>query len=308
MVSQTSLILVRQNEPLQIKRLRAQRHIYGHAKLILALQSVMVVAIPALGALFVIYRPEWKATLAFYGISIAILDSVVLEPLHKRLRRRAAKIQEAFDCYVLELPWDKTHIGSPVEEEDIHSASTAHHRGRPDDQLLNWYPAAIAEIRLPLGRIICQRANLRWDADLRRRCRFALASLLFILSIGISWAGLQGGTTLELLTLGVLAPLAPILLWGIREFQKHGEAAETTERLREKSNDLWKKALEEKLSDTDLLSQSRQLQSEIYDRRSSAPMIFDWIYKLLRSRLEDQMSVAAEELVSQAKSSSVSRP
>jgi hypothetical protein len=245
--------------------------------------------------------PELKGGLAFYGILVSILDVAIFDPWHQRLRRMAAIVQEAFDCSVLQLSWDDMRVGSPPEEEDVHDASSAYLGGRDDPTLKDWYPVAAGELPVALGRIICQRANLRWDATLRRRYRMRLAEVLLALGIIICVIGLRPGFSLEQLTLGVLAPIAPMVLWGIREFRLHGDAAAISDRLREKSSALWSAAIARRVSEEQLAFQSRQLQSEIYNRRSTAPMIAGWIYRHMRASGEEQMNVAANELVREAK-------
>ncbi len=146
-----------------------------------------------------------------------------------------------------------------------------------------------------------QGINLRWETALRRRYRAWLAAIIAALGLVISYVGLRGGFTLEQLTVGVLAPIAPMLLWGIREFQKHGESADTSDRLRGKGMLLWAAGLERQLPEGELIVRSRQLQSEIYDWRVNSPIIFDRIYRWLRASGEEQMNVAASELVRDAK-------
>lgn len=125
--------------------------------------------------------------------------------------------------------------------------------------------------------------------------RVWLSVALLALGALISIIGFRQGSSLEQLTLAVLAPIAPMLLWGIREFQKHGEAAQISDRLREKTTAVWEAALQKQLSPDDLSLFSRQLQGEIYNRPVTAPMIFSWVYQLLRSSGEEQMDVAASE-------------
>jgi hypothetical protein len=296
-------ITTRQNEPGQIKRLRAQRHLYARAKRVVGLQILLTTIFPVAGAVAVLLLPKLAGTLAFYGIVISILDVAVFEPWQKGIITIAAKIQEAFDCYVLDLPWDEIRVGSKPEDEEVHAASAAYLSGKDDTQLQNWYPTAAGDVPLALGRIICQRANLRWDSALRRRYRTWLAVTLIVLGLVISAIGLRNGSSLEGLTIGILAPLAPMIMWGIREYRKHGEAADTSDRLRATSMALWTDALKRQMSDDKLSVAARQLQSEIYGRRSSAPIIFNWIYQRLRDSGEEQMNVAADELVRQAKES-----
>ncbi|HZI57620.1 MAG TPA: S-4TM family putative pore-forming effector [Verrucomicrobiae bacterium] len=294
-------ITTRQNAPEEIKKLRAQRYLYGKAKIVMGLQAVLTVVFPVAGAIAELFWPSLKGGLAFYGIAISVLDIAVLEPLQKKMRTVAAKIQELFDCNVLNLGWDDIGVGYRPDEEDIHAASSAHRGGKEDPQLKDWYPTAVVDLPLSLGRIVCQRTNLRWDAALRRRYRTWLACILLILGATVAFIGFRNGASLEQLTVGVLAPIFPMFLWGIRQFQEQGEAADTSDLLREKSSMLWTAAIEKQLSDEELSVRSRQLQNAIFSRRSTAPMIFDWIYKLLRRSEEERMNVAAAEFVRQAK-------
>jgi hypothetical protein len=295
--------IAKQNSPGEIKKLRAQRHLYRQAKRVAGLQILLTVVIPAIGILCELFWSQTKGSVAFYGIVISIVDVAILETLQSGLRKKAALIQEAFDCSILDLHWDEVGVAARPEEEDIHAASLAHMAGKEDVDLKDWYPAVAEEIPLSLGRIVCQRANLRWDAALRRRYRIWLAVLLLSLGIIVFWVGFRSGFNLEQLTIKILAPIAPMLLWGIREFKKNGEAADTSDRLREKSATLWKNALEGKFKNEELKGYSRQLQTQIYERRITSPMIFDWVYRLLRTTGEEQMIVAATELVQEAKRS-----
>ena len=44
---------------------------------------------------------------------------------------------------------------------------------------------------------------------------------------------------------------------------------------------------------------SRELQDAIFNHRSSSPLIFDWVYNFLRSRMEEQMNAGADQLVNE---------
>ena len=44
---------------------------------------------------------------------------------------------------------------------------------------------------------------------------------------------------------------------------------------------------------------SRELQDAIFNHRASSPLIFDWVYNLLRRRMEEQMNAGADQLVSE---------
>src|SRR6266550_1909209 len=100
----TTIILTKQNEPDEIKKLRAQRHLYAKAKLVVGLQVALTTVFPVVGTVSELVWPQLKGGLAFYGILISILDVALIEPWQRRIRSIAAKIQESFDCSVLDLP------------------------------------------------------------------------------------------------------------------------------------------------------------------------------------------------------------
>ena len=156
-----------QNAPAEINKLRAQRYLYSKAKTLVGLQAVLAVGVPVVGTMAELLWPRIKGGLAFYGIAISVLDVAMLEPWQKRIRTLGAKIQELFDCSVLGLPWNDIGVGNRPEAEDVHAAAVAYRGGKEDLKLKDWYPTAVADVPLSLGRIICQRTNLRWDSVLR---------------------------------------------------------------------------------------------------------------------------------------------
>jgi len=118
----------------------------------------------------------------------------------------------------------------------------------------------------------------------------ALTVLLFVF-------GLIGGLTLESFVLTVLAPAAPIIMWGVREFFRQRDATDVLDRVKSEAEALWDRAKTGGCTEPDCTAQSRQFQNAIFERRSTSPLIFDWIYKIQRSGLEEQMNIGAQELV-----------
>jgi hypothetical protein len=107
------------------------------------------------------------------------------------------------------------------------------------------------------------------------------------------------GLTIESFVLTVLAPAAPILIWGLREYYRQRDAAEALERLKSEAEGLWDRAKTGQCADIDCAAQSRQFQNAIYEMRRRSPIIFGWLYRFHREGLEDQMKHGAEEFVKQ---------
>lgn len=285
----------------QLERLAAQRQLYSDSKMVLALHIVLSVPIVILLSLLASIFPVIKAYVALWGIIIAFLDIILFTPLEESLQQKAAKIQELFDCDILEIEWNKTKVGNyPDPELVIYAAKKYQNKNKSYSDLINWYPPSVENLPLHLARLVCQRANCWWDADLRRRFANYLILLLLFMSIVITLLGLVGGFTLDNFILAVITPLLPSVLLGARQYSKHRKASLLLDRLKVEVNNYWEKGLSGKLTLGELDVLSRNLQNEIYENRSKNPLIFDWIFKLLRRNHEDEMNKGADVLVKEA--------
>jgi hypothetical protein len=112
--------------------------------------------------------------------------------------------------------------------------------------------------------------------------------------------GLIGGLTIEKLFLSIIAPFAPTIVLGVRQYTDQMEAATRLDRLKEQAERLWFDACD-RAATTELPSKSRALQDEIFESRKRSPLVFDWIFRRLRHDYESQMNHGAEELAEEAK-------
>jgi len=90
--------------------------------------------------------------------------------------------------------------------------------------------------------------------------------------------------------------MTPVMIWALRERNRHAATCELLDRL----NEDVKKLIEESCAgatEQEISMRSRELQDAIYNHRVSSPLIFDWIYNHLRSRMEESMNAGAQELV-----------
>lgn len=294
-----------QNHEQQLDKLAAQRQIYSNAKNVVLLQMFLVVGTIALWLILAFFYAHLKIYGAYWGIIITLLDIFVLVSWIDSLKKKAAKIQELFDCDVLNLSWYDLKVGQRPDPETIVKYSSRHYRKNPKrgGKLKDWYPIAIQELRLPLARLVCQRSNLWWDAELRRRYALAIAVIVGILGLSGVFVGIYKDFNQEKFLMSITVPLMPVVFWGIRQYKAHNASASRQVRLKEYVNKLWNDTLEGKLSDTQLEVESRNLQNEIYENRSNNPLIFDWIYKILRNKQEGQMNKSAEMLLKEVEES-----
>lgn len=294
-------ISTRQHQEQNVKRLAAQRYLYSRGKIIWTIQILLAVATPVVGAVFVRFWDETLPWVAIVGIFVALFNRVRLDPLQRRHRKTAARIQEDFDCHVLELPWDSFLAGKRPAPEDIYEAAK---RAEPTAEapLRNWYSTSVDSLPIHHARVICQRTNCSWDARQRRRYKCGIGTILALISVVVLGFSYGLDLNLQRFVLFVAAPLLPTFLWGLAEARRHGEAADEADRLRDLIDALWKRLTHEDLSEYEVTRLSRALQNAIYLRRVASPFVWDWVYVRLRGAYEEQMNIEVEDMVAKLSS------
>lgn len=294
-------IAAEQNEPKQLARLAAQRQLYSRAKVVFAWQTVLTGPVAILTALLAVFDPSYKGFIALWGITVACCDAFWLTPWQRRLKDSAARVQEAFDCDVLQLPWNAVKAGKRPDPELVdEQAGLYEQRAASMPALTNWYPRAVEVLPLHLGRLVCQRSNCWWDSKQRRRYAAVLLGAVVFLFLTISALSLGAALTLENFILKIVAPLSPAVVFAFRQFNEHRESAARLDKLKEHIESAWENALGGAPVET-VTQLSRGLQDEIFDNRRKSPPVIDALFKRLRTSYERQMNRAADEYVAQAK-------
>ena len=293
--------LAAQNSPRQLARLAAQRQLYASAKNILGWQVVLSGPLAVASAVLVLALPVTKEVVAGWGILVTLADSIWLTPWQKRLKERAAGIQEAFDCDVLGLDWDAIKAGARPDPELVKEQADKYgvyaHNMPP---LTDWYPNAIFALPDHLVRLTCQRLNCLWDSKQRRRYVLLIICILVAIFGSILTSALYAKLTVKDLVLRVIPIFLPAAFVGIRQCIEQTAAASRLERLKTHALALWDDALSGMPADKVTL-RSRSLQDEILESRRRSPLVFDAIFRRLRGKYENHMVYGVEELVADAK-------
>jgi F0F1-type ATP synthase assembly protein I len=294
-------IIEDQNTQQQLERLAAQRYIYSKSKKLVVLQMLLTIAIPITLTISATIVQNLKVWAAFYGIFISFMDVAVIEQYQKSLKTCAAKIQELFDCDVLQMKWNELKMGNRPDIETVsEAAENVKKKPLEYEKLKNWYPAAITPLPLYLARLACQRTNCWWNIKLRQKYRFVLlVGVLLIVLVLVAISIYQNMTMINFI-LGILAPFSPTILWTLREYYKQGESADALDKLKAQIEGIWGKAMSNELSEEAIERTSRDIQNEIFDRRRTDPVVFDSVYWFLRDKQEAQMNKCAEELGKEA--------
>lgn len=293
-------IAEKQNQEKYLQYLAAQRQLYNEDKKWAGIFLIFPIIIAILGNLafaminWVVIPPLVTWITWLYAIG----ELFVFPDLTSSKRKNAAKIQELFDCEILELPWNDA-LGAKTKPETI---VKAYRRFKKKCQLVewerlkNWYTHPdLNKMSLAQARIACQKENIWWDSGQRRdyaRGVITATGLLFAVLITV---GIIANWSLQQFFQGPLALSLPVVILGLKHGYSHIKAAKRLDNLLDRVNELRRMASESGVDDAKITQQSRDLQTEIFHHRSENLPVFSWYYDKLRDKYE-QISREANKL------------
>jgi Flp pilus assembly protein TadB len=298
-------IPLKQNTQKELERLAAQRELYSSAKRFYSAQTIVSVIIPVVAAVVAIYFEKLLPATALYGLIAFIIDLLFLEPQVQARKSKAAKIQELFDCSVFKLNRSPLKVVDDISVETVLQNYEAHAKIKTNiEKIKNWYPKVVAEVDLPVARIICQRSSCWWDKDLRNRYRKILIAITAAIPIAILIiCCLKHLETIQFVL--ICSALVPFFQFAIKQLNDNRAMDCRLEILTNYINNVWEKIIHRTVNDEMLEIESRRIQDAIYDNRTLSPLVFDFFYWRARQKNEMTMTKAAEILVEEVKSSAV---
>lgn len=269
----------RQNQPVALQRLAAQRYRYGLAKRWYYMRVGGPAVIALAGPVVRLFAPDLSGLLAAAAGLWVFVARLGLRRLQDADVARAAAIQDQFDRDVFGLP--PGSVASPLAEDVVADAE------RLGDQagLHDWYPDA--DDNEPRTALVCQRSSVAWAK--RQHDKFAvrlyvLTGLLFVAVVGLG-VGLDLSLAEFLVALGL--PSLPALVTSSEEAAEHRKAAEERRRL----EGVIAEAISEDLG-PDVVD---RVQEDLYRLRLTGPLVPDLFYRRWRDRFETQMRAAARQ-------------
>jgi hypothetical protein len=290
--------LSRQNSATNLARLAAQRWLYSLGKKAIGVQVFL--AIPVMIGVCIIGRITGNA-FAWIGASISVsvlaVDLLWLSPMANRLRAKAARIQEQFDVEVLGIEQNSVLIGQQVDLEEIQAFACKYPTKKKGyNDLLDWYSTEVDGLPIEVARVICQRSNLWWDAELRRGYMRLIISTCVVVVLGLTVFCLVLDTGLQAFILSVVFPLLPLISFTTRQQIDNAAVVRKLEQVKSDCENMWERIKIDDI-DTTFASVSRQVQDVIFSKRETSPLVFDWYYWTRRKELSKMNEYSAQEMV-----------
>ena len=291
-------ILYKQNLDVNIDRLLAQRRLYSNAKIMQYILIAITVIIPVLIAFITNFSnlriddTSWIYTI--YAI-VVIFGEKILEIFIDRNKKTAASIQEKFDTNIFDIPENELPNSVFIDHDIVRKYSKKDKlNANKISRVTNWYSTRIDCLQTNIAILFCQRMNICYDQNIKKKYNKLLISLSVLTFITLLIISLTNDFSLKKFIIEVILPSIPILNFTYKEINQNIESVDNLQKLRE--------IIENKLSslsrnDVIEIEELRNIQDRIFNNRILSPLIPDFIYKILWTELEDEMNYSVENRI-----------
>jgi len=273
-------IIENQNKPEFIRLLKAQRIAYSISKRYSSVEYLIIFISMGL-PLYLIFQPTSDQQSFIIIISgILIIISILLDSFLKNRTSIASKIQEEFDSNLYDLKWNDLLCEEKVENETIIKLSKNYF----ENDLKDWYSKEIkSNLDHEIAVLFCQKSNVYWDKDLRKKYNVFLYGLLVVYYVLFFIIGYVKNIPFETFTLLIL-PSLTFLKFQIQLINNQNQIINKKEIITNKINFFFNnyKSNKSKPLQTDL----RELQNAIFSLRCHISKIPNWFYKIYKNSHE----------------------
>lgn len=273
-------IVERQNEEKSIYYLAAQRQLYNEVKKMDCIGILFSIVLPLgfVGLQFIISDYTYLNTLSYILSIVSMFVSLLGGCYIEDKKKTAAEIQQYFDLYVYQMPWDNKLFGLKRNISNIvaEKAKVLLKNPKEHEQLTNWYTTVAGTVDLKKGISMCQKENYNWDVNLRKRFRRLSITSIILLTVLIFLIGIVNNETVAML-LYRLAFVIPMFQW----------LGKTVIQLNKDIKNL--EELDDLISSSELPSMDKlqEIQSKIYIQRKSCYTITNKFYDRYKNNDED---------------------
>lgn len=291
-------IIDTQNKSFQIDQLLAQQNIYSNAKILQGILIFITIPLPIILAFVTKTYPnliDEKNWIFVLYLVLATLIEKVLESFIDRFKKLAASIQEFFDSEVLNIEQNETLNTANVDNEVIRAYSKRPRmNNKKVEKVTTWYSINISNLKTNIASVLCQRTNVYYDFSVRKRYNWTMIIVVIFTFLVLLIISLKNDINLKAFLIEVMMPSIPVFMFAYKEINSNTESIDNLEHLKNLIEDNIKNLNINSNIDSTLL---RKIQDRIYSNRILSPLIPDFLYKIIRPKLEDEMNYSVKEKV-----------
>ena len=277
----------RQNEENSLLMLAAQRQLYSEAKKAENVVVVFSVLLPFLFACIQVFVKDNTTlnTIVYIFPVVSMGIGIALDTFIEKEKELAAFIQQKFDTYIYQMPWDKRLFGADKNVNSTIADKSRKHFNKQGakDKLKDWYTPNVDTFSIEKGILECQKENFMWDVGLRKRYKLASTFLIVVLSIIILGMGIIQDEKFSTIALR-MAFILPLFQWLYEIIKTLGSDIRRLERLDEELS----------VPEAKNMDELQYIQKDIFIHRKSCRSIPNFFYQIFKDNDEDKANRTAE--------------
>ncbi|MDR8478363.1 S-4TM family putative pore-forming effector [Serratia sp. IR-2025] len=275
----------------------AQAYLYDRVKKFSCMNFVLSIVAPIVLSIIAAYikskglYPQEKvsAILGLYGL-IVLSVNIILGGYLSSEKRKAAIIQEMFDCNVLRIKWNDLKVGKEVSRDDIFRAASYYinhpekARKRFGDN--RWYVNKKYDAPQNVMALLCHGKNFGWDISLRVKLNTVYIIGIITAVISLSFYGVFMEATFNDVLFYIVFTL-PLIRYFLVQFIDNRKSINRICKIKDyidkEISDLKISGL---INSEDLNYKVRSIQDEIFSHRASCPLVPNFIHLSMKKNNE----------------------
>lgn len=284
------------DDMLRLQRAASASHQRGQL-----LEAIRVTAatVLAVAGVLITLLGHGRQVVSIIGFFWFVVSAFWLKRLAGNTARQGALLQEMFDIALFHLPWRSTVAGDPVPEPDVYRLARKLLQGGVKDKRITdgWYDST-ADVHHPFDVLIAQEQNLAWDARLRRRYSYLVATAAVLwTAIGLAAGLVVANATLPDTLLSFFVPSLAAYQIAIEIWAGQQRVADERERLIKIVNTELHNGRPGPLPKAEwhrLRDVARDVQDGVLRTRLDTTRVPEWFYKRFRDNDERDFGDTAE--------------
>lgn len=252
--------------------------------------ELLIVAVSVVIGLVAASVPSVQFAYAYWGLVLAALDASLVYAAIGAYRHAAAEMSDCFDRYLFSAPMTAAPC-APCMDSVTAFAERALEKRSDHERLSNWYDSRLAALPRTAAHLAGLRINAFWDTSLRGVYIIIICSIAVIVAISGAYLFSRHGFSVERLVTNVLVPLAPAILWFLRELVDQLDARRRKREFQRQLEAAWRRLQQGgPEAETTADEEADYLQSVLFAYRRSDVSVAGWLYDLTRNWLHADVS------------------
>lgn len=266
----------------------AKDHFYGRANWLAYVGSSGSILLALCAPIALLEFPAAGPALGAIAGAWIFVTRFGLERLRGEWQAKGVLAQEAFDCGVLGIDWNRS-LAAPLPPEEIRGAAG---ELKAPTEGGHWYPSEGTDL-WPISVLICQRANAVWAARQHRAFSYLLSALTIAWGLFVVVLALLHGASLGEFLTTLLLPSLPGFLDATDLASRHLNLANTREAINRGLEALIRSG-----SATPL--QIRETQDRLFALRRDGAPVPRVFYERIRADYDRDMHFGAAQMSAEA--------